>query len=67
VAELTATLAEREATIASMKKTPVAPKVGPKASGEPVEPGADNEAPVKYKKQTAEGRRAALAAMVAKA
>jgi ATP-dependent Clp protease protease subunit len=64
VAELTAKVAEHEATIASMKTTPIAPKVGPKASGEPVVPGADNEAPVKYKKQTAEERRAAMAQML---
>jgi len=64
VAELTAKVAEHEATIASMKTTPIAPKVGPKGSAEPVVPGDDNEAPVKYKKQTAEERRAAMAQML---
>jgi ATP-dependent Clp protease protease subunit len=64
VAELTAKVAEHEATIASMKTTPIAPKVGPKGAAEPVVPGADNEAPVKYKKQTAEERRAAMAQML---
>ena len=48
-----------------MKTTPIAPKVGPKGSAEPVEPGAGNEAPTsKYKKQTAEERRAAMAQML---
>lgn len=61
VAKLTAKVAEHEATIAALKKTPVTAKVGPKGSGEAVEPGAGNEAPVKYKKQTAEERQAAFA------
>ena len=61
VAELTAKVAEHEATIATLKTTPIAPKVGPKGAAEPVVPGADNEAPTKYKKQTAEERQAAFA------
>jgi chromosome segregation ATPase len=64
VISLTEEVTALKAEVAKLKTTPVAPKVGPKGAAEPVVPGADNSEPVKYKKQTAEERRAAMAEML---